>query len=338
MKASSKTTEYTNARFFAFLCLPLTVLLLTVPLWAQQQAKVAKIGWIRGGTRSSAARGTDLFKRELSQLGYVEGKNITIEYRSAENQLDRFPALVQELIALKVDLLVSLSTAGALAAKNATQTIPIVFIGATDPIGAGLVNSLARPGGNITGFTTIGAILTGKRFELLKETIPKLSHVALLWNPQDPASAQEWKESLSVAPKLDLQLYSMEASSADQYDSAFKGAVKARVAALSVPQDPLVASQQKQIIDLAARHHLPVIYSRNDFVESGGLMSYGPDPVEPYRRAAVYVDKILKGAKPADLPVEQPTKFELIINLKAAKQIGLTIPANVLARADRVIR
>ena len=245
MKTSSKTTEYMNARFFVFLCLLLTVLLLTVPLWAQQQGKVAKIGWIKGGTRSSAARGTDLFKRELSQLGYVEGKNITIEYRSAENQFDRFPALVQELIALKVDVLISLSTAGALAAQNATQTIPIVFIGATDPIGAGLVNSLAHPGSNITGFTTIGAILTGKRFELLKETIPKLSHVALLWNPQDPASAQEWKESLSVAPKLGLQLYSMEASSADQYDSAFKGAVKARVAALSVPQVPLVASKQK---------------------------------------------------------------------------------------------
>ena len=208
----------------------------------------------------------------------------------------------------------------------------------TDPIGAGLVNSLARPGGNITGFTTIGAILTGKRLELLKETIPKLSHVALLWNPQDPASAQEWKESLSVARKLGLQLYSMEVSSADQYDLAFKEAVKARVAALSVPQDPLVASQQKQIVHLAARHRLPAIYSRNDFVESGGLMSYGPDPVEPYKRAAILVVKIINGTKPADLPVEQPTKFELVINLKAAKQVGLTIPPNVLARADRVIR
>ena len=320
-------------------CLLATFILATVSFAeSQQPAKVAKIGWIRSGTGSSAAVASDLFKRELSQLGYIEGKNITIEYRSAENQLDRFPALVQELIGLKVDVLVSSSTAGALAAKNATQTIPIVFIGVTDPIGAGLVNSLARPGGNITGFTTIGAILTGKRLELLKETLPKLSHVALLWNPQDPASAQEWKESLSVARKLGLQLYSMEVSSADQYDLAFKEAVKARVAALSVPQDPLVASQQKQIVHLAARHRLPAIYSRNDFVESGGLMSYGPDPVEPYKRAAILVVKIINGTKPADLPVEQPTKFELVINLKAAKQVGLTIPPNVLARADRVIR
>jgi putative ABC transport system substrate-binding protein len=307
---------------------------------AQQPAKVAKIGWIRGGSGSSAAvaYSSDLFKRELSQLGYIEGKNITIEYRSAENQLERFPALVQELIGLKVEVLVSSSTAGALAAKNATQTIPIVFIGATDPIGAGLVDSLARPGGNITGFTTINALLTGKRLELLKETIPKLSHVALLWNPQDPASAQEWTESQSVARKLGLRLYSMEASSAEQYDLAFKEALKARVSAVAVPQDPLVASQQKQIVRLAARHRLPAIYSRHDFVESGGLMSYGPDPVEPYKRAAILVVKIIKGTKPADLPVEQPTKFEFIVNLKAAKQIDLTIPPNVLARADKVIR
>ena len=307
---------------------------------AQQQGTVTKIGWIRGGAGSSAAvaYSSDLFKRELSQLGYIEGTNIMIEYRSAENQLERFPALVQELIGLKVDVLVSSSTAGALAAKKATQTIPVVFIGATDPIGAGLVDSLARPGGNITGFTTIGALLTGKRLELLKETIPKLSHVALLWNPHDPACVQEWTESLSLARKLGLQLYSMEASSADQYDLAFKEAVKARVSAVSVPQDPLVASQQKQIVRLTARHRLPAIYSRNDFVESGGLMSYGPDPVEPYKRAAILVVKIMKGTKPADLPVEQPTKFELVINLKTAKRIGLTIPPNVLARADRVIK
>ncbi|HEX7230500.1 MAG TPA: ABC transporter substrate-binding protein [Candidatus Binatia bacterium] len=184
----------------------------------------------------------------------------------------------------------------------------------------------------------MGALLTGKRLELLKETVPKLAHVALLWNPQDPASVQEWTESLNVARKLGLQLYSMEVSSAEQYDLAFKEAVKARVSAVSVPQDPLVASQQKQIVRLAARHRLPAIYSRNDFVESGGLMSYGPDPVEPYKRAAILVVKIMKGTKPADLPVEQPTKFDLVINLKTAKEIGLILPPNVLARADKVIR
>jgi putative ABC transport system substrate-binding protein len=208
----------------------------------------------------------------------------------------------------------------------------------SDPVEAGLVDSLARPGGNVTGFTTISAVLVGKRLELLKETVPKLSHVAVLWNPKNLGAEQAWKDSQLAARELGLQLHSMEVSSADKYEGAFKEATKARSTALAVTQHALASSNQKRIVDLAAKNRLPAMYYRGDFVASGGLMSYGADEDESYRRTATYVDKILKGTKPADLPVEQPTKFELIINLKAAKQIGLTIPPNVLARADRVIR
>ena len=209
---------------------------------------------------------------------------------------------------------------------------------AADPIASGLVDSLARPGGNITGFTNIGAVLAGKRLELLKETVPTLSRVAVLWNPQDPNAAQDWKESQLPARELGLQLHSMEIRSPNDFESAFKEAIEARSAGLAVISSALTLSNQKRIADLAIKNHLPAIYSRGDFVASGGMMSYGTDRADPTRRAALYVDKILKGAKPADLPVEQPKKFELIINLKAAKQIGLTIPPNVLVRADRVIR
>jgi putative ABC transport system substrate-binding protein len=207
-----------------------------------------------------------------------------------------------------------------------------------DPVAAGLVDSLARPGGNITGFTTISAVLAGKRLELLKETVPKLSRVAVMWNPQDPGSAQQWKESQLSARQLGLQLYSMEVTSAAKYENAFKEATKARSAALAVTLSPLTNSNQKRITDLATKNRLPAIYPRGDWVASGGLMSYGPDQAEPFSRVASMVDKILKATNPADLPVEQPTKFEFIINLKAAKQIGLTIPPSVLYRADRVIK
>ena len=229
-------------------------------------------------------------------------------------------------------------TAGALAAKNATRTTPIVFIGVGDPVASGLIDSLARPGGNITGLTNIAAVLADKRLELLKETVPKLSRVAVLWTPGEQGPAQQWKENQLAARELGLQLHSMEVSSADKYEGAFKEATKARSAALAVTLHTLATSNQKQIADLATKNRLPAIYPRGDFVASGGLMSYGPDQAEPYRRAAVFVDKILKGTKPADLPVEQPMKFEFVINLKAAKQIGLTISPNVLARADKVIR
>jgi putative ABC transport system substrate-binding protein len=305
---------------------------------AQQQTKVAKIGWLSDRSASDPAPALVLFRRELRALGYVEAKNIAIEYRSTENKPDRLPAVADELVHLKVDVLFTSSMNMALVAKNATKTIPIVFVGAGDPVAAGLVDSLARPGGNITGFTRIGTVLVGKRLELLKETIPKLSRVALMWNPQDPGSRQEWKESQLPARELGLQLHSMEVSSADKIDSAFNETAKVSSGALADASSSLFNTNQKRIVDLAKKYRLPAIYSRGDWVDSDGMMSYGADQAEPYKRAASMVDKILKGTKPADLPVEQPTKFELSINLKTAKQIGLTIPPNVLARADRVIK
>jgi len=309
---------------------------------AQQPAKVAKIGWL--GVRPASGPGGrpggmyEAIQRALREIGYVEGKNVTFEYRSAENKFDRLPALADELVRLKVDLLLTPAGAEALAAKKATRTIPIVFYSVGDPVAAGLVDSLAKPGGNITGFTTIGAVLAGKRLELLKETVPKLSRVAVLWDPKNQGAEQSWKESQLPARELSLQLHSMEVSSADKFESAFKEAIKAGSAALSVISNPLFSTHQKKIADLAAKNRLPAIYPRGDFIESGGLMSYGPDQVEPYRRAAWMVDKILKGTKPADIPVEQPTKFEFIVNLKTAKQIGVTIPPSLLARVDKVIK
>jgi putative ABC transport system substrate-binding protein len=320
------------------LSLVATFLLTTVSLVdAQQKAKVPKIGLLRVRL---AASGTslDILVRELRALGYEEGRNITFESRSAENKLDRLPALADELIRLNVDVIVTPASNETRAAKNATKTIPIIFVTTNDPVAAGLVESLARPGGNVTGFTNIAAVLGGKRLELLKETMPKVSRVAVLWNPQNPGSVEEWKEIQLPARELGLQLYSMEVSSADKLETAFKEATKAGSAALFVVQSAFVNSYQKQIADFANKNRLPTIGSREDFVAIGGLMSYAADQAEPYRRAASMVDKILKGAKPADLPVEQPKKFEFIINLKAAKQIGLTIPPNVLVRADRVIR
>jgi ABC-type uncharacterized transport system substrate-binding protein len=304
---------------------------------AQQPAKGAKIGWLflrpaEGGY------GSEWTRRALRDLGYVESKNITFEYRRADNKLDRLSALADELVRLKVDVILAASANAAIAAKNATRTIPIVFVSGSDPVMAGLVDSLARPGGNLTGFTTITAVLTGKRFELLKETIRGLSRVGLLWNPQNPGSTEDWKEGVVLARELGLQLHSMEISSADKFESAFKDATRVKINAVAVTLDGLINSNQKRIADLAIKNRIPTVYPRGDFVESGGLMSYGPDQSEPYRRVAAMADKILKGTKPADIPVEQPTKFELMINLKTAKQIGLTIPPNVLARADKVIK
>ena len=311
---------------------------LSVPAEAQEQAKVRKIGSLGTRPASGAGSGSEVIRRELHALGWVEGKNIAIEYRSADNKFDRLPALAGELVRLRVDVILTPSPPAALAAKHATTTIPIVFNSISDPVALGLVDSLARPGGNITGVTNIASELTGKRLEILKETIPKLSRVAVLWSPQAPSSANPWKESQLAAKELGLQLHSMEVNSADKYESAFKEAIKAGSAALAVTLSPLANANQKRIADLAAKNQLPAIYPRGDYVASGGLMSYGADQAEAYKRVAVFVDKILKGAKPADLPVEQPRKFEFIINLKAAKQIGLTIPPNVLVRADRVIR
>ena len=302
---------------------------------AQQPAKIYKIGWL--GERGSGL-GRKALLRELRELGYVEGKNIAIEYRYTESKLDQLPGLADELIRLKVDVLITQSTNAALVLKNATRTIPIVFVGGGDPVATGLIDSLARPGGNVTGFTNIGPVLAGKRLELLKETIPKLSRVAVAWNPKDSSSTQSWKECQLPARELGLQLHSIEVSSADKFEGAFKGATKARNAALLVTHNPLAASNQKLITELAAKNRLPAIYQRGDYVESGGLMSYGPDQIEPYKRVAWMVDKILKGTKPADIPVEQPMSFELVINLKTANGLGLTIPPIVLMRATRVVK
>ena len=301
------------------------------------QAKVAKIGWL-AVRPASAAFAIESFQREFSKLGYVDGKNIAFEYRYAEGKLDRLPPLADELVRLKVDVLIAPNTPAALAAKNATKTIPIVFIDVTDPIAAGLIDSLARPGGNITGFTTIGSVLAGKRLELLKETVPKLSRVAMLWNPQEPGAGQSWKESQLPARELGLQLHSMEVSSADKYDAAFKDAVKVEAGGLVHLSSPVGSSSEYDVARFANKYRLPAIYSRQPVVENGGLMSYGPDRSEAFKRTAVFVDKILKGTNPSEIPVEQPMKFELAINLKTAKNLGLKIPPIVLMRATKVIK
>ena len=298
---------------------------------AAQQPKIYKIGELTA--RPGLRRPSEEFLQALRELGYIEGHNIAFEVRSAEGKFDRFPALADELVRLKVDVLVASPTAEAVAFKNVTKTIPIVFYTGGDPVGMGLVDSLPRPGGNITGVTLISLELVGKRLELLREIIPKLTGVAVLWY-----SRPQWTASQAAARELGLQLHSMEVTSPDKLDSAFKEAIRAGSSALAMQLHPLFAAHQKQIVDLASKNRLPAIYPRKDFVASGGLVSYGADRDEPFRRAAVLMDRIFKGAKPADLPVEQPTKFELVINLNAAKQISVTIPPNVLARADRVIR
>ena len=305
---------------------------------AQQSKKVPRIGYLTANYLSTISPLIEAFGQGLRELGYVEGKNIVIEYRYADTKLDRLPALADELVRLKVDVLVVGGPPVAVAAKNATRTIPIVFYSVADPVALGLVDSLARPGGNVTGFTIITEVLAGKRLELLKETVPKLSQVAVLWNPQNPGNALQWKESQLQARALGLQLYSMEVTNADKLQTAFKEAAKARSGALAVTQDTVFGSNLKLIADLAIKYRWAAIYTRREFVETGGLMSYGADQAEQVRRVVALVDKILRGAKPGDLPVEQPMKFEFIISLKAAKQIGLTIPPNVLARADKVIK
>ena len=303
---------------------------------AQQPAKVAKLGEISG--RAALTPRNELLPRALSGLDYVDGKDRILKTGSAEGKLDPLRALADELVHLNVDVLLASSAAEALIFKSITRTIPIVFIVASDPVADGLVESLARPGGNITGVTTLTTALAGKRLELLKETIPKLSRVAVLWDSQDPSSARLWKESQFAARELGLQLHSMAVSSVDKLEGAFKETIKARSAALAVMPSPMATYNPKLISNLATKYRLPAIFDLGEFVTSGGLMSYGADQAEPYRRAALIVDKILKGAKPADIPVEQPTKFELSINLKTAKALGLTIPPTVLKRAQTVIK
>jgi putative tryptophan/tyrosine transport system substrate-binding protein len=305
---------------------------------AQQQTKVPRIGFLFVGSSSFYAAWIDVFRQGLKELGYIEGKNITIDYRYAEGKADRLPALADELVGLKVDVIVSSSTPSVLAAKKATSTIPIVFVSISDPVASGLVDSLARPGGNSTGLTIVAVELSGKRLELLKEAVPKVTRVAFLWEATNPAQASQWREAQAAAQALRLQLQSLEVRSSNDFDSAFEAALRERAQALVTTPSALFGAHLKRIVEFAAKNRLPAMYGNPQFVDAGGLMSYAPDYSAQYRRAATYVDKILKGAKPADLPVEQPTKFEFVVNLKAAKQIGLTIPPNVLARADRVIK
>jgi putative tryptophan/tyrosine transport system substrate-binding protein len=313
------------------------LLSLSFPIEAQEPAKLVKIGFLGAGPSSRPWH--ESFQREFRKVGYIDGKNVTFIHRFADTKYERLPALADELVRLEVDVIITPGSNDTRAAKNATKSIPVVFLGAgSDPVTLGLVDSLARPGGNLTGVSSIASALAGKRLELLKETVPKLSRIAVLWNPQNAGSLQVWKESELPAKELSLQLHSMAINSTDELESGFKDAVKVHSGALAVTAGALLSTYREQIVDLAVKNRLPAIAGGREFVGEGGLMSYGPDPIEPYQRAAVMVDKILRGAKPADLPIEQPTKFELVINLKTAKQIGLTIPANVLARAERVIK
>jgi ABC-type uncharacterized transport system substrate-binding protein len=324
---------------FILFGLLVTILLTTISLAdAQHPSKVPKIGFLVGPSRSFFANRIESFQQGLHSLGYVEGKNIAIEYRYAEGKADRLPSLAAELVGLNVDVIVTSATPSVLAAKKATSTIPIVFVSVTDPVASGLVASLARPGGNITGLTILAPELSGKRLELLKEAAPNVTRVAFLWNSANPAQAPQWREAQTAAPALGLQLQSLEVRRSDDFDSAFEAALRERAQALIASPEPLINTHLKRIVEFTAKNRLPAMYAGPEVVDAGGLMSYAPDYTAQYRRAATYVDKILKGAKPTDLPVEQPTKFEFIINLKAAKQIGLTIPPNLLARADRVIR
>jgi putative ABC transport system substrate-binding protein len=305
---------------------------------AQQPKKVPRIGFLNAPPTASISARVAAFQQGLRELGYVEGKNIVIEYRWAEGKAERVPDLAAELVRLKVDVIVSSGPTSTHAAKKATSTIPIVMAFDDDPVGSGLVASLAHPGGNVTGLSTLGLEISGKNVELLKEIIPSLSRVAVLGSSNRPGTAQELRETELAAGAFGMKLQFLDVLVPKDIESAFRAAGKGRADAVFVLGSPVLLSQRKQILDLAVKGRLPATYSRPEYVEEGGLMTYSVSVNDLFRRAATYIDKILKGAKPADLPVEQPIKFEFIINLKAAKQIGLTIPPNVLARADKVIK
>jgi putative tryptophan/tyrosine transport system substrate-binding protein len=305
---------------------------------AQQPKKIPRIGYLGAASPSTNAGRREAFQQGLRELGYVDGKNIVIEWRSAEGKLDRLPALAAELVRLKVDVIVTGGGSGTRSAKEATKTIPIVMAQVPDPVGDGFVASLARPGGNITGLSALGPELSGKRLELLKETVPKLSRMAVLGTSTPPGNAQQLREVELAAEALKVKLQFLAVLDAKDIETAFRAASNGHAEGVLVLSASIFVSRRTQVLDLAQKSRLPAIYYSPEFVEAGGLMSYGVNDTDLYRRAATYVDKILKGAKPADLPVEQPTKFEFVINLKTAKQIGLTIPPNVLARANKVIR
>jgi len=331
---SSKKPEKTRWLEELLICLLLTAFLLT-EAEAQQATNLSRIGILAAGSPLSESPRIEVLRQGLRELGYTEGKNVIFERRYAQGRVDRLPSLAADLVRLKVDIIVTGGRPSTRAGQQATSTIPIVMAAAGDPVGNKFVASLARPGGNITGLTTIRGDLTGKRLELLQEAVPKISRVAVLWGP--PA-ASNLKMTEAAARSLGLEFQSLEVRSPGDLEDAFRAATKERAQALVALRNPIFLNQLTRIAELAIKSRLATIYDDKTFVEAGGLMSYGVHFPDLYRRAATYVDKILKGVKPVDLPVEQPTKFELVINLKTAKQIGLTIPPNVLARADRVIK
>jgi putative ABC transport system substrate-binding protein len=305
---------------------------------AQQPGKIPRIGFLGNSTAALEANLVEPFRQGLRDLGYVEGKTLFIEYRWAEGKYERFPALIAELVALKVDVIVTAGTPATQAYQKAKTSVPLVMIAVGDPVGTGIIASLNRPGGNITGLTSISPELEGKRIELLREVIPKLSHIAVMWNPKNAYHAIENKEVENVAAALRMKVLYLGVEAQEQLDNAFAQILKERPGALLVLADRVFLHNRARIMDFATKHRLPGVYAYLELVEVGGLMSYGPSYADMHRRAAIYVDKILKGAKPADLPVERPMKFELVVNLKAAKQIGVTIPQSVLYRADKVIK
>jgi len=314
------------------------LLAITVIADAQQPKKVPRIAWLTSSPLSGNANRIEAFRQGLRELGYMEGENIVIEYRSGEGNRDRVPALAVELVHLKVDVIVTAGASTTRSAKAATTTVPIVMAQDIDPVESGFVTSLARPGGNITGLSTLGPELSGKRLELLKEIVPKLSRVTVLGTSAVPGHSQMMREIERAAKAFNVELQFLDILDSKSIETSLRAASKGRAEAILTLQSPIVFSQRAQILDLAVKNRLPVMYFQTEYVEAGGLMSYSANLNDLARRAATYVDKILKGAKPADLPVEQPKKFEFIINLRAAEQIGLKIPPNVLARADRVIK
>jgi putative tryptophan/tyrosine transport system substrate-binding protein len=316
--------------------------ILAAPLAAegQQAAKVARIGYLSPNLAASPRLLQQAFLQGLRDLGYVEGRNVMIEYRYAEGKFERLGALAAELVALKVDVIVAAPTVAALAAKQATRTLPIVFVGAADPVMSGLVTNLARPGGNVTGLSNLASELVGKWLEQLKQAVPGVSRVAVLWHPGavgDRTEKDILKEAEVAARALGVRLQLVETRGPEDFDRAFPDMIRARAEALTVVPSAMFFGERRRLVDLAAKNRLPAVYQGREFVDVGGLMSYGANLADLNRRAATYVDRILKGAKPADLPIEQPTKFELVINLKTAKALGLTIPPSLLQRADQVI-
>jgi putative tryptophan/tyrosine transport system substrate-binding protein len=321
------------------------LLLAGITLWSGLEPtdlraeNVPRIGFLAVGTREGRAFVIEGFLRGLREHGYIEGQNILIEYRFSEGRNERLPELASELVALKVDLILASGSPASFAAKDATRTIPIVMGSlAADPIETGLIVSLARPGGNITGMTEMAAQLGGKRLELLKQVVPQLSRVAVFWNPPNPAYSPVLKALEAAAPQLGLQLQRLEVRIPEDFDGALQVAIRQRAGALFVPGDPLVTNRPKVVADLALKYRLPTMTDFRQLPGAGGLLSFGPDLVDSYRRAATHVDKILKGAKPADLPMEQPTKFDLVVNLKTARTLGLTVPPSILIQATEIIQ